>query len=154
MRWLAGAAAAVAVAGIGVAGWHAVGDGGGTNSAGTPGSGLERTVNNDYVSGSGAEPGSSPPSTIFAGGSAGSADGLIPVVRPARVSAFAQALVERPARRVPPAKFHCATPISGGPSTVVYWHGHPAVLVVNPATQTATILDCATAVHPLYSSGY
>jgi len=63
-------------------------------------------------------------------------------------------LATHPGGRIPPGSEGCSSPISGGYSTLVTWHGRLAVLAVDPDTRMATIFDCKTAVQNLYSTSF
>jgi hypothetical protein len=156
LKWLAGAAATVVVAGIGVAGWQAIDVGGSdsntaSDSAGTP------TFGNLSIGGqagsevehprkSGAP---SPPS--FTGGPV---NGVVARVTAAEVPQQARKLVANPGSRVTPQSRGCSTPIGGDTATVIQYQGHFAVLSLNLSTRTATVLDCKTAVQQLLSVGF
>ncbi len=149
LTWLAGAAALVVVAGAGVAGWRAMAPEGGSSSSASAPNADSASVSPSDGAGNALTPSSRLPnignSTISNAISSVTAAGL-----PAR----ARQLAAHPSHRVAPAAYQCADPLGDGISTVVLWQGKRAVLDVQPATRTATVLDCKTAVQSLYTTGY
>lgn len=148
-KWLAGAAAAVAVVSLGVAGLQAL-PRSGSDSASVAPAGLSphgRAVNRgthppEYAS----------PTQVDGGGFASDdVDSLSPEQVPARARRLATAA---PGSTAIPDKLGCAVPITGGPSTVIRFEGKRAVLTVDRDIRVVTVYDCATATQTLFVSGY
>ncbi len=156
-KWLAGAAAAVVVAGVGVAGVQAISHGGNSGNATSADS---AGASNRSVAQQGGAYNAHPPKAV-GGRSSSSAlpDGKVPAealesLAPAGVPGEARRLAARGAALPLALAAGCATPIDAGPSTVVRFEGRRAVLTVDLQTRLATIYDCATAKQTLYVTGY
>lgn len=157
LKWLAGAAAAVVVAGVGVAGVQAISHGG---SSGNATSADSAGASNRSFAQQGRAYKAQPPEA-GGGRSTSSAlpDGEVPAealksLAPAEVPGEARRLAARGPALPLALTAGCATPIDAGPSTAVLFEGRRAVLTVDPQTRLATIYDCATARQTLYVTGY
>jgi putative zinc finger protein len=162
-RWLAGAAAAVVVVGIGFAGLRALpqqnSDGSSADSAAgvhtSPPSGAKAPPTSGY---------DASPHTTHSGNITQDIVGGGIATFPPRTSPRIPQTLDMPVRErmlesafsppIPPNKGGCAQPIAHGPSTLVRFRGHLAVLVVTEAIRVATIYDCATATKTLLVTGY
>jgi hypothetical protein len=156
-RWLAGAAAAVTVVGIGVAGLHAISATNDNDAATTPAAPRAESANGAASAGAGKlGPTFRAPAKPHRGISTNRNQQMngAPRLTAGKLPAEARRLAADRTRPRPPASDGCADPIGGGISTVISWEGHRAVLDVSPRTRTATVLDCATAVRPLYTTGF
>ncbi len=153
LQWLAGAAAAVVIAGVGFAGVRAISDNGGsTSSSATPGAdqsaaGRERSRQNVTAGGvsSGAR-------VIPPAGSAGVGH-IVHSLTKAQVPVRARELADHAPTGKSAKTPGCAVP-TGGPAVVVEWRGRPAVLTLRTSSRTATIVDCTTGQTPLYVTHY
>lgn len=148
LAWLAGAAAAVVIAGVGFAGWQAVSGGAGTtqNAATTP----SKTFGPSPTQGNTQQV--KHPRCRFK--HCGSNVHPILAVTAAHVPLMARTLATHPESRVAPGSVGCQVPVIAGVSSVVTWHGQHAVLVANAETHKATILDCDTASLALFSTTF
>lgn len=149
LRWLAGAAAAVVIAGAGVTGWQALSN---QHTSSTATSGDQENSGPDR-----------PAIGQFAGGAAGA--GVPSGIRTAAgVAREARRLAEgtRPPDGTAPLSTtatprsgpQCATPTTGSRSHTVMFRGRFTVLSIDPATRMATIYDCATASRALFTTSY
>ncbi len=150
-KWLMGAAAAVVVVGVGFAGLRAL-----------------PQQSNDSADSAGQLQ-ASQPSASFDSGVVGGAESTagesyspsdkspprIPDLsaRPAVIAA-GRSLARDPADAVSTQEGGCAEPLTGGPTTVVRFEGHPAVLTISRDTRLVTIYDCATATKTLFVTEY
>jgi hypothetical protein len=146
VRWLAAAAAAIAIAGLGVAGWQLV-DHGTTTTASqhpTPGNGQGGPSTASLNKGIG----NAPPK-----GWARNFQGVYPATA-ARLPAEARYFANHPRIGIAPTGLGCARPHGAGPSMVVKWQGKQQILVLDRKTKTAKILDCQTAQRMLHTTRY
>ena len=151
LKWLAGAAAAVAIAGIGVAGLRAIPHTGSTaNSSSAPSNDEAQGFNGLGFSGGAKSADGLPPHN----GKVPGQTSALSSITTGQVPAEARRLAAAPAKAVPPPTAHCAVPITGGPSTVVRFNGNRAVLTITRSTRTVTVYDCATATRSLFVTGY
>ena len=156
LRWLAGAAAAVAVFGIGAVGWQALNTGHGrgvSNSANDYNGAPAINKNGGQGLAVGGEPSTSQ-STDKLPPIVGGEGGFLTPVHAAQVPTLARRLAARPGQFGPITAIPCAKPITGGVTAGVLWKGHAAVLALNTSTRTATIFDCTTGGNALYTHGY
>jgi hypothetical protein len=156
LRWLAGAAAAVVVLGVGVAGLRALPSTTSSDAgASTAPDSLQSRDSGQSAGRDGLVAGSGqvkePAPTMPESGGAFSPGSLTSA---ADVAAAGRELSHAPADARRPARSGCAHPLTEGLTTVVQFRGHPAVLTVTPETRLATIYDCATATRTLLVTGY
>lgn len=156
-KWLAGAAAAVAIVGLGVAGLRALPDHPASHNAGTA-SNSAAGRHATYAQGQNPDGDSVTAGLPSAGGSS-SPGPSSPEVAPAisstaEVPEIARRLSEDRAKAVSPRAAGCAVPLTGGAATFVRFKGHRAILTIAPDTRLATIYDCATATKTLFVTGY
>jgi hypothetical protein len=158
LKWLAGAAAAVTVISLGVAGLRALPHHANSTDNAGPGADTSQGVKVSLVPSAGAAHGlaGSP------GGSTGRgpADGLRDdySVSAGQVPSLAQSLASTSLRaglpRYAPTRFGCAEPLTGDSAVVIRFEGHRAVLSLDRSTRLATVYDCATATQTLLVTGY
>jgi putative zinc finger protein len=156
-KWLAGAAAAVAIVGLGVAGLRALPDQPASHNAG-PASNAAAGRHATYAQGQSPDGDSIATGLPSAGGSAPpgpSSPQVAPAINStAEVPEIARRLSQDPAEAMSPRAAGCAVPLTGGAATLVRFKGHPAILTIAPDTRLVTIYDCATATKTLFLTGY
>jgi hypothetical protein len=147
LGWLAAAAAAVVLAGTGYAGWQALAHGGSSTTA----------VTRPHTStGSTGGPGHQGATTTTQTPTINMGNGShrIRPLTPAQVPVRARWLMAHPGQRVAPRSVGCDVPVLTGVSTVVSWQGRDVVLLANPGTRQAWVLDCGTARRPLFRATF
>ncbi|MEJ7628297.1 MAG: zf-HC2 domain-containing protein [Nocardioidaceae bacterium] len=152
LTWLAGAAAAVVIAAVGVAGLKSL-PSQDADTAATGGRGADSRVTDQRGT-------SAVPSAVPSGGSAGASgegepghESTLDYLTATDIPAAARRLAAAP-KQLLPTDDRCAAPVVGDRSTVVRFDGRRAVLSIMQDTRTATVLDCATGTRSLLVTGY
>jgi len=157
-RWLAGAAAAVLVVGVGFAGLRALPQGGTDTAASTTGPANRQqhrmTAASGTVGAAESDAVHPPTSSSLELPPAAGGDARLHLTSSADVAAAGRLLSARPALAIAPGTLDCAEPPTGGVASAVSFEGQPAVLSVSPNTHLATVYDCATATRTLLVTGY
>lgn len=148
--WLAGAAAAVVVTCLGVAAWEALPHDGSDQ-------GVASSAQSDRGFDSSGPVGGSAPAGQDPLGEASLPDGasFVPDVTSASLAAAARRLSmpsEQSNAVLPLGR--CETPPGSGRLSLIRWHGELAVLRLQLATRTATVLDCSTPRRALFATRY
>lgn len=157
LRWLGGAAAAVVVVGLGVAGVRSIPQQSSDSNSSAPAADQQSSMDSSGSALGGAVPTPGKDGGTFVGGGSAKTPDYGAEYAQAelrRVIDKARLISDNPAAAVSPSVAGCAEPPTDAIHSVVRFDGSLRVLNVDTASQTATVLDCVTANHVLFQATY